>query len=127
EARGGPRGRGWTIVTHGVPTTARRVVHTQGRVGAPQAPLLHIATSPAHNSDEPIDTDSESEEFTVGEIEEETEAEVNELGGEEDSDPNWHDTQDILQAERVEQSVERVTLASEEPFYQGLGGEDESV
>ncbi|KAH9288116.1 hypothetical protein KI387_032233, partial [Taxus chinensis] len=29
--------------------------------------------------------------------------------------------------ERAEQSAERVTLASEEPLSQGLGGEDESV
>ncbi|KAH9319000.1 hypothetical protein KI387_020769, partial [Taxus chinensis] len=28
---------------------------------------------------------------------------------------------------RAEQSAERVTLASEEPLSQGLGGEDESV
>ncbi|KAH9330235.1 hypothetical protein KI387_002343, partial [Taxus chinensis] len=51
-----------------------------------------------------------------GETEEETE----------DSDPEWHDTQDIMQAERAEQSVERVTLVLEEPLSQGHG-EDESV
>ncbi|KAH9302489.1 hypothetical protein KI387_014072, partial [Taxus chinensis] len=44
-----------------------------------------------------------------------------------DSDPEWHDTQDILQAERAKQSAERETLASEEPLSQGYGGEDESV
>ncbi|KAH9326642.1 hypothetical protein KI387_006820, partial [Taxus chinensis] len=60
-------------------------------------------------------------------MEEETKAEVSESGGEEDSDPEWHDTQDILQVERAEQSVERVTLVSEEPLSQGLGGEDESI
>ncbi|KAH9313638.1 hypothetical protein KI387_022265, partial [Taxus chinensis] len=53
-----------------------------------------------------------------GETEEETE---------EDSDPEWHDTQDIMQVERAEQSAERVTLISEEPLSQGHGGEDESV
>ncbi|KAH9295683.1 hypothetical protein KI387_039271, partial [Taxus chinensis] len=53
-------------------------------------------------------------------MEEETEAEASESGGEEDSDPEWHDTQDILQAERAEQSAERVTLVSEEPLSQGL-------
>ncbi|KAH9290317.1 hypothetical protein KI387_034434, partial [Taxus chinensis] len=50
---------------------------------------------------------SESEEFTGGEMEEETEAEVNESGVEEESDPKWHDTQDILYVERAEQSAER--------------------
>ncbi|KAH9319447.1 hypothetical protein KI387_021216, partial [Taxus chinensis] len=85
-----------------------------------------IAVGPAHSSDGPIDIDSESEEFTGGETEEEPEAQVNELGGEEDNDPEWHDTQDILQAERVKQSAERVTLVSEEMASQDLGGEDES-
>ncbi|KAH9297651.1 hypothetical protein KI387_029333, partial [Taxus chinensis] len=51
-----------------------------------------------------------------GDIEEETE----------DSDPEWHNTQDIIQVERAEQSVERVTLVSKEPLSQGHG-EDESV
>ncbi|KAH9305130.1 hypothetical protein KI387_009534, partial [Taxus chinensis] len=51
----------------------RRVVRTLARTGAPQAPLLWIATSPAHSSDDPIDIDSDSEEFTGGEMEEETE------------------------------------------------------
>ncbi|KAH9298724.1 hypothetical protein KI387_030406, partial [Taxus chinensis] len=110
EARGGPRGRGWTVVTPGIPIAARRVVRARGRAGAPQAPLLRIAMGPAHSSDDPIDIDSESEEFTGGETEEEIE---------EDSDPEWHDTQDIMQAERAEQSAERVTLASEEPLSQG--------
>ncbi|KAH9313243.1 hypothetical protein KI387_028278, partial [Taxus chinensis] len=128
EARGGPRGRGWTVVTPGVPITARRVVRARARVGAPQAPLLQIATGPAHSSDDPIDIDSESEEFTGGETEEETEdMEVSESGGGEDSDPEWHDTQEILQAERAEQSAERVTLVSEELPSQDLGREDESV
>ncbi|KAH9303229.1 hypothetical protein KI387_014812, partial [Taxus chinensis] len=87
-----------------------------------------IAAGPAHSSDDPIDIDSESEEFTGGETEEETEdMEVSESGGEEDSDPEWHDTQEILQAERAEQSAERVTLVSEEFPSQDLGGEDESV
>ncbi|KAH9320053.1 hypothetical protein KI387_021822, partial [Taxus chinensis] len=63
----------------------------------------------------------------MGEMEEETEAEASESGGEEDNDPEWHDTQDILQAERAKQSVERVTLVSEEPLSQGLDGEDESI
>ncbi|KAH9289906.1 hypothetical protein KI387_034023, partial [Taxus chinensis] len=86
----------------------RSMVHARGRVGAPQAPLLRITASPAHSSDDPIDIDSESEEFTGGETEEETEdMEVSESGGEEDSDPEWHDTQEILQAERAEQSAER--------------------
>ncbi|KAH9326645.1 hypothetical protein KI387_006823, partial [Taxus chinensis] len=44
-----------------------------------------------------------------------------------DSDPEWYDTQDIMQAERAEQSAERETLVSEEPLSQGHGGEDESV
>ncbi|KAH9296632.1 hypothetical protein KI387_040220, partial [Taxus chinensis] len=44
----------------------------------------------------------------------------------EDSDPEWHDTQDIMQVERAKQSTERVTLVSEEPLSQGHG-EDESV
>ncbi|KAH9304870.1 hypothetical protein KI387_009274, partial [Taxus chinensis] len=56
----------------------RWVVHARGRVGVPQAPLLQIAASPAHSSDDPIDIDSESEEFTGGETKEETEAEVSE-------------------------------------------------
>ncbi|KAH9295738.1 hypothetical protein KI387_039326, partial [Taxus chinensis] len=61
-------------------------------------------------------------------MEEETkDMEVSESGGEEDSDPEWHDTQEILQAERVEQSAERVTLVSEEFPSQELGREDESV
>ncbi|KAH9300006.1 hypothetical protein KI387_011589, partial [Taxus chinensis] len=53
----------------------RWVVRARGRAGAPQAPLLQIAAGPAHSSDDPIDIDSESEEFTGGETEEETEAE----------------------------------------------------
>ncbi|KAH9299894.1 hypothetical protein KI387_044117 [Taxus chinensis] len=118
EARGGPRGRGWTVVTPGVPIAARRVVRAQGRAGAPQAPLLQIATGLAHSSDDPINVDSESEEFTGGETEEETE---------EESDPKWYDTQDIMQVARAEQCAERETLVSEEPLSQGHGGEDESV
>ncbi|KAH9296322.1 hypothetical protein KI387_039910, partial [Taxus chinensis] len=51
----------------------RSVVRAQGRAGAPQAPLLRITAGPAHSSDDPIDIDSESEEFTGGEMEEETE------------------------------------------------------
>ncbi|KAH9291921.1 hypothetical protein KI387_042891, partial [Taxus chinensis] len=117
EARGGPRGRGWTVITPGTPIAARRVVRARGRAGAPRAPLLQIAAGPAHSSDDPIDIDSDSEEFTEGGSEEQTD----------DSDPEWHDTQDILQAERAEQSAERETLASEEPLSQGHGGEDESV
>ncbi|KAH9318181.1 hypothetical protein KI387_019950, partial [Taxus chinensis] len=79
----------------------RWVVCARERVGAPQEPLLRIATGPAHSSDDPIDIDSESEEFIGGETEEETkDMEVSESGGEEDSDPEWHDTQEILQAER---------------------------
>ncbi|KAH9315672.1 hypothetical protein KI387_024299, partial [Taxus chinensis] len=76
-----------------------------------------IAVGPAHSSDDPIDIDSESEDFIEGGTEEETE----------DNDPEWHDTQDIMQVERVEQSAERDTLVSEEPLSQGHGGEDESV
>ncbi|KAH9305217.1 hypothetical protein KI387_009621, partial [Taxus chinensis] len=128
EARGGLRGRGWTVVTHGVPIAVRRVVRARRRAGAPQAPLFQIAAGPAHNSNDPIDIDFESEEFIGGaETEEETEAEVSESGREEDNDPEWHDTQDILQVERAEQSANRVTLVLEEPLSQGLGGEDESV
>ncbi|KAH9308106.1 hypothetical protein KI387_036017, partial [Taxus chinensis] len=41
-------------------------------------PLLQIATGLAHSSDDPIDIDSESNDFTGGETEEETEAEVSE-------------------------------------------------
>ncbi|KAH9312100.1 hypothetical protein KI387_027135, partial [Taxus chinensis] len=58
--------------------------------------------------DEPFDVESDSEEFTGGE----TEAEM--MGGkaggmvkEDDSDSEWHDTQDILRAERVEASTEK--------------------
>ncbi|KAH9322472.1 hypothetical protein KI387_017111, partial [Taxus chinensis] len=54
----------------------RRVVRARGRAGAPQAPLLQITASLTHSSNDPIDIDSESEEFTGGETEEETEAEV---------------------------------------------------
>ncbi|KAH9318334.1 hypothetical protein KI387_020103, partial [Taxus chinensis] len=54
----------------------RQVVRTRERAGAPQAPLLQIAAGPAHSSDNPIDIDSESEEFTGGEMEEDTEAKV---------------------------------------------------
>ncbi|KAH9312001.1 hypothetical protein KI387_027036, partial [Taxus chinensis] len=64
--------------------------------------------------DDPIDIDSKSEEFTGGETEEE-------------NDPEWHDTQDIMQVARAKQSAERVTLVSKEPLSQGHGGEDESV
>ncbi|KAH9311409.1 hypothetical protein KI387_026444, partial [Taxus chinensis] len=78
EARGGPRGWGWTVVTPSVLITARRVVHARGRASAPQAPLLQITAGLSHSSDDPIDIDSESEEFTGGEMEEETEAEVSE-------------------------------------------------
>ncbi|KAH9325466.1 hypothetical protein KI387_005644, partial [Taxus chinensis] len=78
----------------------RRIVRARGRASAPQAPLLQIATGPTHSSNDPIEVDSESEEFTGGGTEEETK----------DSDPEWHDTQDIMQAERAEQSAERVTL-----------------
>ncbi|KAH9313490.1 hypothetical protein KI387_022117, partial [Taxus chinensis] len=53
-----------------------RVVRARGRDGAPQAPLLQIAASPVHSSDDPIDIDSKSEEFTWGETEEETKAEA---------------------------------------------------
>ncbi|KAH9322254.1 hypothetical protein KI387_016893, partial [Taxus chinensis] len=52
---------------------------------------------------------------------------ISESGGEEDNDPEWHDTQDILQDERVVQSTERVTLVSKKLLSQDLGGEDESV
>ncbi|KAH9330064.1 hypothetical protein KI387_002172, partial [Taxus chinensis] len=117
EARGGPRGQGWTVITLGIPIAARRIVRARGRAGAPRAPLLQIAAGPAHSSDDPIDIDSDSEEFSEGRTEEETE----------DSDPEWHDTQDIMQAERAEQSAEKDTLVSEEPLSQGYGGEDESV
>ncbi|KAH9290808.1 hypothetical protein KI387_034925, partial [Taxus chinensis] len=67
--------------------------------------------------DDPIDIDSDSKELIEGGSEEQTD----------DSDPEWHDTQDILQEERAEKSAERETLASEEPLSQGHGGEDESV
>ncbi|KAH9289952.1 hypothetical protein KI387_034069, partial [Taxus chinensis] len=72
-ARGGPKGWGWNVVTPSVPVIARRVVHTRERASAPQAPILQIAASPAHSSEYPIDIDSESEDFTEGETEEETE------------------------------------------------------
>ncbi|KAH9311652.1 hypothetical protein KI387_026687, partial [Taxus chinensis] len=72
------RGQGWIVVTPGVPIAARRVVRARGRAGAPQEPLLQIVASPAQSSDDPIDIDSESEEFTWGETEEETEAEASE-------------------------------------------------
>lgn len=91
-------------------------------------PLLWIVTGPTHSSDDPIDIDSESEEFTGGQTEEETEdVEISELGGEEYSDPELHDTQEILQAKREEQSAERVTLVSEELLSQDLRREDESM
>ncbi|KAH9301798.1 hypothetical protein KI387_013381, partial [Taxus chinensis] len=78
EARGSPRGEGWTVVTPGVTIAARQVVCARGRSGAPQAPLLKIAAGLTHSSDDPIDIYSESEEFTGGKTEEETEAEVSE-------------------------------------------------
>ncbi|KAH9296213.1 hypothetical protein KI387_039801 [Taxus chinensis] len=129
EAWGGPRGQGWTIVMPGTPIVARRVVRARGRAGAPQAPLLWIAVGPTHSSDEPINVDFESEEFTRGETEEEIEdMEISEMGGGgDDSDPEWHDTQEILQAERVERSTERVTLVSEELLSRDPGGDGESV
>ncbi|KAH9318723.1 hypothetical protein KI387_020492, partial [Taxus chinensis] len=65
----------------------------------------------------PIDIDSDSEEHTEGGSEEQTD----------ESDPEWHDTQDILRVEREEQSAERETVASEEPLSRGHGGDDESV
>ncbi|KAH9299546.1 hypothetical protein KI387_031228, partial [Taxus chinensis] len=117
EARGGPRGCGWTVVTPGIPIVARGIIRARGRAGAPRAPLLQIAAGLAHSSDDPIDIDSDSEELTEGGSEEQTD----------DSDPEWHDTQDILQEERAEKSAERETLVSEEPLSQGHGGEDESV
>ncbi|KAH9330968.1 hypothetical protein KI387_003076, partial [Taxus chinensis] len=117
EARGGPRGHGWTVITPGIPIAARRIVRARGRVGVPRAPLLQIAAGPAHSSDDPIDIDSDSEELTEGGSEEQTD----------DSNPEWHDTQDIMQAKRAEQSAEKDTLVSEEPLSQSHGGEDESV
>ncbi|KAH9302453.1 hypothetical protein KI387_014036, partial [Taxus chinensis] len=63
---GGLGGRGWTVITPGVPIVASQVVRARGRVGAPQEPLLQIAASPAHSSNDPIDIDSESEEFIGG-------------------------------------------------------------
>ncbi|KAH9328005.1 hypothetical protein KI387_000113, partial [Taxus chinensis] len=72
---------------------------------------------PAHSSDDPIDIDSDSEEFTKGGTKEETE----------DSDLEWHETQDIMQAKRAKQSAEKDTLVSEEPLSQGHGREDESI
>ncbi|KAH9308561.1 hypothetical protein KI387_036472, partial [Taxus chinensis] len=54
-------------------------------------------------------------------MEEDTEdMKVSESGGEEDSDPEWHDTQEILQAERVEKSAKRVTPVSENSPSQDL-------
>ncbi|KAH9296003.1 hypothetical protein KI387_039591, partial [Taxus chinensis] len=108
EARGGPRGQGWTTVTPGVPITARRMVRARGVAGAPQAPLLHIGTGPTHSGDEPIDVDSESEEFTREETEDKTMGgEVGETAEEDDSDSEWHDTQSILRPKRVEESAEK--------------------
>ncbi|KAH9332111.1 hypothetical protein KI387_043692 [Taxus chinensis] len=92
EARGGPRGRGWIVVTPGIPIAARGIVRARGRAGAPRAPLLRITAGPAHSSDDPIDIDSDSEESTEGGSEEQTD----------ESDLEWHDTQDIMQAERAE-------------------------
>ncbi|KAH9319048.1 hypothetical protein KI387_020817, partial [Taxus chinensis] len=115
EAQGGLIGQGWTIFTPGTPIVTRRVVRARGRASAPQEPLLQIAAGPAHSSDEPIDVDSESKEFTGGDTEEETEdMEISEMGGGDESDPEWHDTQEILQAERAERSAERANLVSEE-------------
>ncbi|KAH9290636.1 hypothetical protein KI387_034753, partial [Taxus chinensis] len=73
EARGGPRGRGWTVITPGIPIAVRRIVRARGRAGAPRAPLLQIVAGLTHSSDDPIDIDSESEEFIEGGSEEETE------------------------------------------------------
>ncbi|KAH9309998.1 hypothetical protein KI387_037909, partial [Taxus chinensis] len=47
--------------------------------------------------------------------------------GDDERNSMWHDTQDILRAERVEESVEKVTLISEELPSQDIGGDDESV
>ncbi|KAH9331392.1 hypothetical protein KI387_003500, partial [Taxus chinensis] len=61
--------------------------------------------------------------------EEETEdMEISEMGGVDDSDPKWYDTQEILQAERAERSAERMTLVSGEvTLSQDLGGDGESI
>ncbi|KAH9300700.1 hypothetical protein KI387_012283, partial [Taxus chinensis] len=48
----------------------RRVVRARGAASAPRAPLLRITAGLTHSRDEPINVESESEEFTGGEIDE---------------------------------------------------------
>ncbi|KAH9332175.1 hypothetical protein KI387_044319, partial [Taxus chinensis] len=47
----------------------------EGEPVLPRHPLLQIAVGPAYSSDDPIDIESESDEFLRGEMKEETEAE----------------------------------------------------
>ncbi|KAH9307989.1 hypothetical protein KI387_035900, partial [Taxus chinensis] len=129
EARKGPRGDpGWIVVTPGVPIVVRCVVCARQEAGAPRAPLLQIVAAPTHSGeeDEPIDVDSKFEEYTGDETKEESVGEEmgeEGLGGEtgeathmeeEESDPEWHDTQDMLR------------VAWEGPPPQDGGGDDES-
>ncbi|KAH9314445.1 hypothetical protein KI387_023072, partial [Taxus chinensis] len=106
----------------------RCVVHARMAVGAPQAPLLQIGVTPSHSGeeDEPIDLDSNFEEDAgddmEGESVEEEDEGVRPSEGD-DSDPEWHDTQEILIAAHEEASTERETLVLEE----ALGGDDESM
>ncbi|KAH9317063.1 hypothetical protein KI387_018832, partial [Taxus chinensis] len=76
-----------------------------------------IGAAPSHSGegDEPINVDSDFEEFTRGETEEEMmeEGAGGEAGGmakEDDSNSEWHNTQDILRGERAEVSAEKETL-----------------
>ncbi|KAH9308444.1 hypothetical protein KI387_036355, partial [Taxus chinensis] len=88
----------------------RRVVRDRGVASAPRPSLLWITVGPAHSRDDPIDVDSKSEGFTRRETEEDTEETKTGVGGtceEDDSDSEWHDTHDILRAEREKQSVDR--------------------
>ncbi|KAH9331994.1 hypothetical protein KI387_004102, partial [Taxus chinensis] len=85
--RGGLEAHGWTVITPGIPIAARRIVRARGRAGAPRAPLPQIAAGSTQSSNDPIDIDSESEELIEGGSDEQTD----------DSDPEWHDTQDIIQ------------------------------
>ncbi|KAH9296335.1 hypothetical protein KI387_039923, partial [Taxus chinensis] len=79
----------------------------QREVGAPQAPLLQIGVAPAHSGeeDELIDLDSDSEEDTGDDTEGELVGEEDEgarpLEGDE-TDPEWHDTQEILRVAHEE-------------------------
>ncbi|KAH9307571.1 hypothetical protein KI387_035482 [Taxus chinensis] len=141
EARKGPRGDpSWIVVILGVPIVVRWVVHARQAAGAPRAPLLQIVAAPAHSGeqDEPIDLDFDSEEDTGDETEESVGEDMEDEGvgvgtgeaahvEEEESDPEWHDTQEMLRAAYEEASAERETLVSESTLPHGGEGDDESV